>query len=417
MNIFQKIINFFLSLFKGGASNQPKVTSSTAKPISNPKPPKPKPKPVPKPPKVEEPVVEKKKEEVVAVSKKALEIKEEESGGKRSVQVSDGVLSGKFKELKQGSWKGLYTGGKLKVIDFINGNKAMLERLNMTESAINVMRAVAENEGNLEAINAYDGAFLSFGIFQWTLGTGTNKGELPALLKKLKTNFPATFEKHFGQFGLDIDSSTNTTYGYITLDGARVESKAQKQQFRSAEWVYRFWRAGHDKEVQATQIEHALSRLKNFYWRWKVQGIPLNELLTSEYAVGLILDNHVNLPYLVKLSLQQAMEKTGLGNPSTWNGTEEADLIEAYIKERAVSQSYTRNGQAKSLPPMHNANKRAATTRKYVDQGIISDTRGSFQYSDVISRSADGFVVEAPSDFFQEDYPEIEDGIGLDPNL
>ena len=68
-----------------------------------------------------------------------------------------------------------------------------LRALGVTTSEVNLMIAVAENEGRLDAINTWDNAFLSFGMFQWTLGTGGNQGELPALLRRLQNEDPAAF--------------------------------------------------------------------------------------------------------------------------------------------------------------------------------------------------------------------------------
>jgi hypothetical protein len=85
-----------------------------------------------------------------------------------------------------------------------------------TPSAINVMVSVAENEGKLDAINTWDTAFLTFGMFQWTAGQDGWKGELPALVKKVKEAAAADFIKYYGQHGLDI-VDTDDTHGYFTL--------------------------------------------------------------------------------------------------------------------------------------------------------------------------------------------------------
>ncbi|MCB0632506.1 MAG: hypothetical protein KDD15_22360, partial [Lewinella sp.] len=266
-------------------------------------------------------------------------------------------------------------------------------------SSQNLLQAVSENEGKLEAINAYDGAFLSFGIFQWTLGVRDTVGELPALLKKLKETYPDTFQLYFGRYGVDIADQTNALAGYLTLNGELINTRALKEQFRSREWVYRFWRAGRDPKVQAMEVEHALSRLKSFYWKYKVHGFTLNNIITSEYGVALLLDNHVNLPGLVGRALRKAMDQTGLTDPTNWDTAEERRVLNAYIEHRATTID--------GIGPMYDAKGRAKRTAAYVTDNIISDERGTFRYSHTASRGLGNYIPE-PQGFDPNDYPDME---------
>jgi hypothetical protein len=234
---------------------------------------------------------------------------------------------------------------------------------------------VAENEGNLDAINTWDNAFLSFGMFQWTAGTGSGKGELPGLLARIKNEDRDLFERYCGQHGLDVSGlSVGAVYGYFTLRGTRIRTAADKAQLRQAPWAFYFWLAGQDPAVQAIEIKHALGRLDQFYStdRYQVDGKhQVADLVTSEYGVGLILDNHVNRPAYVRACLSRALTQTGLHSPAQWGTGEERMLIDAYLKIRT---SYGRS-------PMTDAAKRARVTKRYLTNGIISDRRGSFKRS------------------------------------
>ena len=159
-------------------------------------------------------------------------------------------------------------------------------------------------------------------------------------------------------------------YGYFALNGRKISLPEEKEVLRSPVWAYRFWRAGSDPVVQAVEVTHALSRLATFYRskRVKVAGQPISELVTSEFGVALLLDNHVNRPGYVVPCLEAAIEGTGLTSPGGWATHEERRLIEAYL---AVRKSYGKY-------PMTDAATRAAVTRKYLEQGVISDERGSF---------------------------------------
>jgi peptidoglycan hydrolase-like protein with peptidoglycan-binding domain len=293
------------------------------------------------------------------------------NNNRQYLKVSDGVHQKQFSKFRLG----LFTSGSQKPAAFVESHADKLRTLKVTQSEINVMIAVAENEGNLDAINTWDNAFLSFGLFQWTAGTGSAKGELPALLARIKAEDRDLFDKYCGQHGLDVVGVTpGPVYGYFSLRGATIKTPATKEQLRQAPWAFYFWLAGQDPAVQAMEIKHALGRLDQFYSteRYKVDDKYLvSELVTSEYGVGLILDNHVNRPAYVKACLAKALAQTELRNPREWGTKEERMLIDAYLKIRVT--------YGKS--PMTDAEKRARVTKKYLTNGIISDRRGSFKRS------------------------------------
>jgi peptidoglycan hydrolase-like protein with peptidoglycan-binding domain len=297
-----------------------------------------------------------------------LTIREVVERNRPRVYVSDGADEVRFTQFKKGVW----TLGKQQTIEAVNNNKAGLNRMGLNDSALNVMIAVSENEGNLDAINTWDNSFMTFGMFQWTVGAGGDPGELAALLVKIKTADPELYDKYYGQYGLDVQA-TSKIAGYFSLNGAKLKSPADKEKLRTNEWAYYFWKSGQDKFIQSMQIQHAHSRLNTFYSSnsYKPNGFFISELVTSEYGIGLILDNHVNRPGYIKGCLEEAMKNANLFDPANWGTEEEMKLIEEYIKVRA---DYGRS-------PMTDANKRASVTKKYLDNNTISADRGSFQHS------------------------------------
>jgi hypothetical protein len=183
------------------------------------------------------------------------------------------------------------------------------------------------------------------------------------------------FDKYCVQHGLDvIDVTPGPVCGYFSFRGSRIKSPEAKAQLREPAWAFNFWLAGQDPAVQAMEIKHALCRLDQFYDAdsFKVDNkYRVSYLVTSEYGVGLILDNHVNRPGYVKACLSKALAQTGLGNPTQWRTEDERKLIDAYLK---ILATYGRS-------PMTDADKRARVTRKYLTNGTIFDRRGSFKHS------------------------------------
>lgn len=284
----------------------------------------------------------------------------------KNIIISDGSLSWTFRKYQ----KGLFTYGKNRPKDFIVSHFSSLPNFGLTKSAINVMLSVSENEGNLDAVNTWDNAHLSFGMFQWTLGTATNPGELPALLNKIKTKAPTIFQKYFLEYGLDIFQANETT-GFLKWDGQQIVTTSKKELMRDPVWAFRFWKAGQDDLIMAIEVEHAYSRIKTFYKSnsYKVENYFISDLVTSEYGVALLLDNHVNRPGYLVDTLTKALKNTGQTNPNTWNTGDEKTFLNEYLNVRKTFGRY----------PMTDSDGRAFVTKRYLTSGIISDTKDSFK--------------------------------------
>lgn len=266
--------------------------------------------------------------------------------------------------------KGVFNFGSTSIAAFVKSNQASFADL--APSLLRVMEAVSVNEGKLEAINTWDNAFLTFGIFQWTAGTGNSAGELPGLLDRVKRDSPDAFERHFRRHGLDVTGvAGRLPRGRFTLDGTTLQTAAQKESLRSLEWAYRFWWAGHDDAVRRAQIEHAIARIDDFYRnpRKMIGDHFVADYVTSEYGVALLLDQHVNRPGHVPRTLAQAVarvvEELGEDRPGTWGFAEEHRLLQTYLELRHETS-------------MTDSRKRAQETLLTVGEGLASDQRGSF---------------------------------------
>jgi hypothetical protein len=192
------------------------------------------------------------------------------------------------------------------------------------------------------------------------------------------------------------DNLTNTTYGYLLLNNQLIKEPSQKEQFRTPQWAFIFWKAGQNPIIQSFEIGHAIARFKNFYWRKNskyLNGHSISEYITSEYGVALLLDQNVNRPNDVYVYTEKALNTTGLKNPETWTTAQERQFINTYIKLRNDSK-------------MWDPKKRADNTTAFVKNGIISDERNSFQYNEMVARGSEN-IVQPPADFNQESYPEI----------
>jgi hypothetical protein len=277
---------------------------------------------------------------------------------------------GVFASKRRAGWVNF---GSTSIATFVRRNPTLFPGI--SSSRLNVMKAVSDNEGKLEAINSYDSAFLSFGVFQWTAGPGDGAGELADLLNRLKTNSPNAFQTYFGEDNLDIQlggaSPGVPRTGFLVLNNSPLKTAASKAVLRQPIWAYRFWRAGHDNDVCVCEIEQALGRIDVFYplARNELGGKAIKDYITSEYGVALLLDEHVNRPGHVPKTLVTAIKafvaKTGKRDPVTWTTVDEKDVLTRYLAARAATNMTNSTGRANSI---HNA----------VAAGELSDKRGTF---------------------------------------
>lgn len=313
------------------------------------------------------------------------------SSDARRYTIADNWLRTRFTKNKKGVW----TIGSDTPLVFIQANRDMLASKGLSDSSIRIITPVSANEGNLNAINTWDDSFMTFGMFQWTLGQRNNKGELAALLRRLKEEEPTAYTEYFGQYGIDIAKSSKTT-GFISLNGSTIDTVAEKEKFRKGPvWAFRFWRAGTDARVNIVQLLHAVDRVNSFWTNDSYR--PLNkfyisDLVTSEYGVCLLLDHHVNRPgHLMSYAIGkkdivgQAMRAAKLENtkPSDWGTAEESRLLAAYLPLRFRSS-------------MTHSKERAAKIKTYLDKGLLSAERHSYlpAITPVATRSIDSVPVE-----------------------
>lgn len=268
---------------------------------------------------------------------------------------------------------GLYRLGIFKLRDFIIYGSGLLQQVQMSPSEINVMLVTSANEGSLDAVNTWDSQYLSFGIFQWTLGSAGQQGELPAMLSSLKRRYPSEFQYYFGQFGLDVSSLDGIT-GWLSLNGNRLVSEADKNLMRQPIWALRFAIAGMDALVQSVQVLQAISRLDRFYFTpsQTLQGYSLSQVLSSEFAVALLLDHHVNRPSHVIGCVSDAIARSGLTTAQITQSAadNEALIIQSYL---TIRETY---GGANA---MTKSKERADLIRQQIATNNMSTQKFSFR--------------------------------------
>lgn len=268
--------------------------------------------------------------------------------------------------------KGISRIGSFNTEHFIKNNAALLASLKLSSSEINTLLATSQNEGNLDSINTWDACYLSWGMFQWTLGQTGEAGELPALLKLIKAIQPAAFKTFFVDFGIDIAPATGEVTGFITLNNVVQNTDGRKTAFRNNNWALRFALAGKEPAICAVQVLHAINRFNRFYFVKDADfgGLSINDMLSSEYAASLLLDQHVNRPGHVKAVVAAALSQAGISPQQMANGTD-ADELKVINKYLTIRRTFGKS-------PMTHSDTRAKVVKNFLDKGLISAAKKSF---------------------------------------
>ncbi len=209
-------------------------------------------------------------------------------------------------------------------------------------SKYRVVRAVSEVEceGQLDAINCYDNALLSFGPCHWTMGINSQgsvdytDGELPAFLSYLYFKDQQSYMKAFGNFGLypsekwlgehvsplwknsqkkytgwiqkETENNTNQlTAGTSLARTVDVDQQLEEANYyKSWHWFFRWVMAARTiTNIRPYVFDMALMRIRDILsitLSSTIGGITidstLGDIYTSELAVAILLRWHIRKP-------------------------------------------------------------------------------------------------------------------------
>lgn len=198
-------------------------------------------------------------------------------------------------------FRGVGFGGAIKLYPFLIKPATEPGIPTMTESQKAIWASLGENEGGLDAINTWDGSYLSVGPFQQTMGDGNSAGELGGVLEYIKSKDAALYENHLGQFGLQPISPAKGKIKVCncSLDGLPLASKTEKEEYRRYIWAYRFESAMNTPSFRKLFLEFGFQRMNIVDEISAIidsKTIAVKDVFKSDLAKALLLDTHLNRP-------------------------------------------------------------------------------------------------------------------------
>jgi len=204
--------------------------------------------------------------------------------------------------------------GGRKVVHVLKGLESE-GKLSISKKDIEMLQRMAnvESMGQIQGINSYDNAYMSFGFLQWPiLYNNRHGGKLQRLVK--------TIPQSFAKYGIELDHSRKwkfkrgrSTYISIPFKGIRYA-----KELRSSKWAKSFYLAGIDAEVIVAEVALALIVIEENKQRIerKVGKYFLSHYQNSNVLRALIQESFNHRPAwlyrALKAAIRQAKQQSGV---------------------------------------------------------------------------------------------------------
>ncbi len=262
-----------------------------------------------------------------------------------------------------------------------------IQPADVTTRDLFILSVTQSLEGGFDSVNVYDKGVLSWGIMQWTAGTGS----LPPVLTYIKRRLTATgqrkvWDKVFVAQGLDADG-----HGLIAYGKPLQTSDDMRRAFRGTAkpgsydpkvagyWATVFARAGRQPAVQRFQCEYA----EHLVDMLLTQSLPEQKTTVAglcgrdPYAEALLFALWTNNPRHAREywadAAQAARRKTGDLDPALWGPTAFRDSLLARCRASHFSNWKVRAALvAEKADALHSAPPSALTPFERVCQTALS---------------------------------------------
>lgn len=232
-----------------------------------------------------------------------------------------------------------------------------------TPSEKNVLVAMSANEGDLDAVQAYDSEIITMGAMQKTVSP-TGAGELPSQLREFSEDkaTAAVFQREIGDKGFSLakqvigkNKDGTPKYGdtdllYFTdpkdpkakpITGSALDQFIQTHADRRADTLGPFRALGRTPEFQRKQVLDFNDRLVNATDKTPTgYSKPIGDYVSSEYGSSLVLDQDVNRPGYVKSDFGSALDKFYAANPKAAKDPALWSAAERALYEPAIVDNY-----------------------------------------------------------------------------
>ncbi|WP_207885643.1 hypothetical protein [Pseudomonas sp. 30_B] len=208
----------------------------------------------------------------------------------------------------------------------------LLQAGQVSQEEKEIICAMTENEGKIEAVQSYDSEILTAGAMQKTINIH-GRGELPAQVDRFRGMFPDLYLSMFEEQGWYLEGDASEIRMYYQNSewkgGVRLEGQELKQSLREGCSAGTF---GHvivsppvssmscaisSDEYTCLQVMDFVNRLRKSLTVFpNGYGFSAGDLFKSRLGRALVLDEHVNRPGNVANDLKLALDGFFHANPN-----------------------------------------------------------------------------------------------------
>ena len=240
-----------------------------------------------------------------------------------------------LRKVKQG-----YAGGGGGRVEDVLKTLKLQGKLSIEDKDIEMLQRIAnvESGGQIQQINSYDNAYMSFGFLQWPILYDNKHG---GKLQRLIALAPDAFAKY--GIELDLDRRWGFRRGEATYTSIPFKGVRYAKELRSREWAERFYRAGIDPDIIVAEVQLALqvieeakqkiaSRIGNYFLPHYQKSNALRALIQESF-------NH--RPSWLRRALATAIQRA-----KRLGGVETPDFL--VLTRDAIKSVWAANGKAQS---------------------------------------------------------------------
>ncbi|WP_231616444.1 MULTISPECIES: hypothetical protein [Burkholderia] len=259
-----------------------------------------------------------------------------------------------------------------KKLDKFTGWDDLIAKSKATEDEKAIVIAMSSNEGNMDAVQAWDWQTFSAGAMQKTV-TPEGYGELPQQIWEFQNENPSLFEEIFGRCGWSVVQEKGPRIYYSSSDTGNRKITGQelydfiKKEFQETDSGFpkeskplaSIAHAMINEEYQKKQVVDFIGRLHIAIAK-KPSGYSnsASDFFPSRLGRALVLDQDVNAPGNVSVDLGASINTLrarhkGLGaDPTQWGDNRshyEAELIQIYGPSRHMNSAVERYNQLRGM--------------------------------------------------------------------
>jgi peptidoglycan hydrolase-like protein with peptidoglycan-binding domain len=206
-------------------------------------------------------------------------------------------------------------------------------KIQIGDDQLDIIRKVArvESGGQVNAINSWDSAIMSFGFMQWTLRYGE--------LQKLISQVPDVFK----EYGIELAGTYNFGHGTKADRVPGIKGVTDPNELRNSIWADKFFKAGQDPRIIQAEVKMAIDELNTLYNKLRTafqKNWSTN--LDSPIARALVFELHNNRPAYVYPVIYRTLQQINGQNISeqALNNLLIQQIVQQYtIKENDPSKA------------------------------------------------------------------------------